>query len=114
MEASKVVPGGVQLGSLDQLKEQQPGESELHLVPLLVHLLTFWADLFYVSPVPKFYHTPRECAEIRHGLSEDPCPHCRPGTEETLLETVERKEENGPMNGPTREGRPPAQGLLGG
>ena len=58
VEASKVVPGGVQLGSLDQLKEQQPGESELHLVPLLVHLLTFCADLFYVFPVPKCFLTP--------------------------------------------------------
>ena len=57
-EASEVVPGGIQVGSLDQLKEQQPGESELHLVPLLVHLLTFCADLFYVFPVPKCFLTP--------------------------------------------------------
>ena len=47
-EASEVVPGGIQVGSLDQLKEQQPGESELHLAPPLVHLLIFCTDLFYV------------------------------------------------------------------
>ena len=34
VDASKVVPGGVQLGGLDQLQEQQPGELGLHLVPL--------------------------------------------------------------------------------
>ena len=56
--ASKVVPGRVQVGSLDQLQGQQPGESGLHLVTTLVSLMTFWADLFYVSPVPKCYHTP--------------------------------------------------------
>ena len=55
--ASKVVPGGVQVGSLDQLQGQQPGE-QLHLVTTLVSLMTFCADLFYVSPVPKCYHTP--------------------------------------------------------
>ena len=58
VEASEVVLGGVQLSGLDQLKEQQSGESELHLVPLLVHLLTFCADLFYVLPVPKCFLTP--------------------------------------------------------
>ena len=58
VEASEVVPGGVQLCGLDQLKEQKPGEPELHLVPLLVHLLTFCADLFYVPPVPKSFLIP--------------------------------------------------------
>ena len=48
VEACEVVPEGIQLGSLDQLKEQQPGESGLHLVPLLVHLLIFCTDLFCV------------------------------------------------------------------
>ena len=73
VKASKVVPGGVQLGSLDQLKEQQPGESELHLVPLLVHLLTFWADLFYVSPAPLLFgwknaHSPNFFVIFSQGL----------------------------------------------
>ena len=49
VEASEVAPGGVQVGSLDQLKKQQPGESGLHLVSLLVHLLIFCADLFCVT-----------------------------------------------------------------
>lgn len=58
-------------------------------MPSLVHLLAFWADLFYVSPVPKCFHIPCECAEIRDGLSEDPCPHCRSGAEEMVWESVE-------------------------
>ena len=33
VEASKVVPGGVQLGSLDQLQGQQPAESGLYFMP---------------------------------------------------------------------------------
>lgn len=35
VEASKVVPGGVQLSSLDQLQGQQPGElkPDLHVHP---------------------------------------------------------------------------------
>ena len=33
MDTSKVVPGGVQLGGLDQLQGQQAGELALHLVP---------------------------------------------------------------------------------
>ena len=49
VEASEVAPGGVQVGSLDQLKKQQPGESGLHLVSLLVHLLIFCVDLFCVT-----------------------------------------------------------------
>ena len=56
---SEVVLGGIQLGSLDQLQGRQPGESGLLLVPSSVSVLTFCADLFYVSPVPKCYHTPR-------------------------------------------------------
>ena len=55
---SEVVLGGVQLGSLDQLQGRQPGESGLHLMSSLVSVLTFCADLFYVSPVHKCYHTP--------------------------------------------------------
>lgn len=35
MEASKVVPGGVQLSGLDQLQGQQTGESGLDLVSTL-------------------------------------------------------------------------------
>ena len=33
VEASEVVPRGVQIGSLDQLQGQQPAESELYLMP---------------------------------------------------------------------------------
>ena len=55
---SEVVLGGVQLGSLDQLQGQQPGESGLYHVTTLVSLMTFCADLLCVSPVPKCYHTP--------------------------------------------------------
>ena len=64
---SKVVPGGVQLGGLDQLQGQQAGELALHLVPPNpVFLLNFCADLFYVSPNAI---TPScECPEIRDCL----------------------------------------------
>ena len=64
VEASEVASEGVQVGSLDQLKKQQPGESGLHLVSLLVHLLIFCADLFCV-PEPKCYKPPCECPDIR-------------------------------------------------
>ena len=33
VDASKVVSGEVQLGSLDRLQGQQPGELVLHLIP---------------------------------------------------------------------------------
>ena len=75
VEASKVVPGGVQLGSLDKLQGQQSGESGLHPLPpnpTPISLLSFCADLFYVSPVPKCYHTPCECPVVRDALSGDP------------------------------------------
>lgn len=36
VEASEVVPGGVQLHGLDQLQGQQPGESGLDLRPSLI------------------------------------------------------------------------------
>ena len=94
--ASKVVPGGVQLGSLDQLQGQQPGESGLYHVTTLVSLMTFCADLLCVSP--SAITPPCECPEIRDclrilvpsaGLEQRRCSG-RPLDEEG---------ENGPMNG---------------
>ena len=97
VDASKVVPGGVQLGGLDQLQEQQPGELGLHLVPLNpASLLSFCADLLCVSP--SAITPPCECPEIRDclrilvpsaGLEQRRCSG-RPLDEEG---------ENGPMNG---------------
>ena len=99
MDTSKVVPGGVQLCSLDQLQGQQAGELALHLVPPSpVSLLTFCADHFCVSPVPKCCHTPCECPEIRDclrilvptaGLEQRRCSG----------RLWNERGENGPMNG---------------
>ena len=78
-------------------------------MPSLVHLLTFWADLFDVSPVPKCYHTPCECAEIRDGL-RILVPTVGLELKRCFGSLWNEEGENGPMNGTTREGRSPAQG----
>ena len=84
VEASKVVPGGVQLGSLDQLQGQQPGESGLYFMPSPVSAVC--VNLFYVFP--SAITPPCECLEIRDSLSKNPCFWCRSGAKEMLWETV--------------------------
>ena len=43
VEASEVVPRGVQIGSLDQLQGQQPAESELYLIPSPILPAPVWS-----------------------------------------------------------------------